>query len=58
MKRYEPHCLAVISGWEFTALVFGVIPTITTLVGHLPPWGRRAVAFGAGVWLWRHFDGG
>lgn len=59
MKRQvKPEALAltVISGWEFLSLASGRIPTITSLVGRLPRWGRRCVSTVAAVWLVRHWD--
>lgn len=55
LKHYEPHCLAVISGWEFGGLL-GFWPTVTSTVSRLPRPVRQLLAVAAGVWLYNHFS--
>lgn len=58
VRRAEPVILAVVSGWEFAALVAHSphLPTVTALVLRLPKFARRVVACTAAVWLVRHFN--
>lgn len=53
--RVEPLVLAAVSGWEFTALTTGRLPTVTALVRPLPWLIRACLVAAAGVWLATHF---
>lgn len=56
MRKVEPYALTAISGYEFLALTTGLVPTITSLVRHLPRLVRHGLGVAAGIYLIFHFD--
>lgn len=56
LLRPEPVAIFTISSWEATALLTGMIPTVTSQVMRLPRPARAVLCLLVGAWMVHHFD--